>query len=55
MITGILGFIFIMLITVPFVYMIFDVFIDVLKRFHIFYRQKAKPVLVSVVTSLLKF
>ncbi len=39
---------FILAIALPFVYMIYDVTVDVLQRFRGFYVRNAKPVLVRV-------
>ncbi len=44
----IMQFLFILLITVPFLYMVFDVTVDVLKRFYGFYKNNAKPVVIKI-------
>lgn len=45
----------ILLIAIPFIYIVVDVFIDILKRIFGFYRKKAKPVIISIYSSLNKF
>ncbi|MFQ5602406.1 MAG: hypothetical protein ACE5HS_03990 [bacterium] len=45
----------ILLIAVPFIYMFVDVFVDLHKRSFHFYRHKAKPVVVSVLSTFSKF
>ena len=48
MIFEILKLLFILLIAVPFIYMMYDVTADVLKRFLRFYRSALKPIPVRV-------
>jgi len=45
----------ILLIAIPFVYIVVDVIIDILKRVFGFYREKAKPVIISIYSSFNKF
>ena len=45
----------VLLIAVPFVYIVADVVIDILKRLFAFYRDKAKPIIVSIYSSFNKY
>ena len=45
----------ILLIALPFIYIVADVFIDIFKRMFGFYQKKAKPVLISIFSSLFEF
>lgn len=45
----------ILLIALPFIYIVADVLIDILKRLFGFYREKAKPVIISIYSSFNKF
>jgi hypothetical protein len=50
MMKEILNITFSVLIAIPFIYMIFDVSLDVMKRIYGFYRAQTKPVLISTKT-----
>jgi hypothetical protein len=50
MLKEILNITFSVLIAIPFIYMIFDVSLDVIKRIFGFYQGQTKPVLVSIKT-----
>jgi hypothetical protein len=51
MVLEILKILILMLIAVPFIYIVVDVIVDIFKRTLIFYRQKAKPVIIRIYTS----
>ena len=55
MILEVLKFLFLLLIAVPFLYMMYDVVVDVLKRIYGFYNRTAKPALLSMFALLAKF
>ena len=48
MILDVLGLLVVLLIAVPFLYMVFDVSVDVSKRFYGFYKAALKPVPVRI-------
>jgi len=52
MILEIFKMLFLLLIAVPFIYIVVDVIVDIFKRTVGFYRRKAKPVIIRVYTSL---
>lgn len=55
MLLDVLKFLFILLIAVPFLYMMYDVVLDVLKRIYGFYNRNAKPAILSMFALLAKF
>lgn len=54
MILGTIKTLFILLIALPFIYIVTDVVIDIFKRIFGFYQSKAKPAIISVFTSVIK-
>ncbi|MGD9900319.1 MAG: hypothetical protein AB7T22_14440 [Calditrichaceae bacterium] len=43
----------VLIIATPFIYMAFDVIMDLGKKSYVYYSKKARPVLVNVVNSLM--
>jgi len=54
MIFDLLRLVFIVLIAVPFIYMVADVIFDIIKRIYLFTRSNAKGSLVRVLASLIE-
>lgn len=54
MIFEILKYVFILLIAIPFLYMVFDVIVDVMRRFYGFYRRNIKTAFVGMMSTMLK-
>lgn len=53
MILEILKTLILLAIAAPFIYIVIDVLIDILKRMFGFYQEKAKPVIISILSSLI--
>ncbi len=45
-------FLAVLLVAVPFAYMVGDVLVDVFRRFYDFFRSRAKPFITNLLTSL---
>jgi hypothetical protein len=54
MILGIIKTLFIMLIALPFIYIVTDVLIDIFKRTFGFYQKIAKPAIISIFSAIIK-
>ncbi len=54
MILGVIKTLLLLLIAAPFIYIVVDVFIDIFKRIFGFFRIRAKPVIISIHSSLNK-